>query len=882
MPQDSRSRMMIRRLMKEHGISYEAAYQMVASGKSEMSDQERALSALGSQQDSVINKPFARLGASEGIDKPYEVDVPGKPGTYRDPSGTIRKAPTPVDHDPTADAESLEPESVEPIPVRPPYKKDGTVTDSASIGESVVRKEDGGFRGLVNTLVRKNDPEIKPDAPYLSDREKELKRREKTRRDAVREGKEYVNEGITLNGVPIKVDGSKKGLYHDRIREQQAIADKDRRMSAYLEEEGFYNPDGTLNESKLAGADYEVRAWVETKKVLSGDGITGPGKSGNAHTRWGLGESKRHERLVKHAHFNTGGSVVPHPTREGQFIIVSNSGRRVHDLGGFRAGKSHLEMAESLEANKERIARQPQRYDDAFKRADDRNRIIESRKQGSVQAQVAMELDLPHDHPAVLREADRRTTGGLGSMPRGRYWQGRADSPGAIVGPSSLDAYTAAYYSTEDEGQKGRGGTPARPSHWSKSPTGRQAVVVKGYERAQAEMSAATSAWEDDGSPPPTSAKGKVHAKRLSAAKRKLNRATSMLANVERFGPGAAPVIQTGREDLRGKDMTGHFSRKMRSPISRTRDPWSQMPGVRKTRRLQDEWEDWLVSSADERTRGAIDKVNDLARSEVTGRTEPEAEPEAEVEPISPPRPGTLDEGPEAGMSKFEDKFPVLSPESSLDEYSPGPIAKDPKPIAPRRPAEDRPTASSIGPEYEDTMEDFEEFENNPPEPYQPTVKPNGETGYEPVDFATYIADSRFDRAYGDQLMAIRERLDSTDINTRDTESWWRDVTDTIGITEPTNQAKMWFDTFMSMATKTIDPDKKMNQRELQAMIVRWGDRHISSYSKTIDKERSVLWTSVSPTLTRGRRPDITGPEEEKNFPTSFVEVDWEGVGSIF
>ena len=455
--------------------------------KSGSSDQERALDSLSSGEEIETGPKFARLGASDGIDEPHEPEEEELPeGYYRDPSERLRRAPTPIDYDPTAEEGSLEPDSMEPIPTEAPGSDE-------EAGDSIVRKEDGGFRGLVNTLTRKNDPEIKTDAPYLTDREKVLARRDRTGREAIREGEEeYTNEGITLNGVPIKSSG-KKGLYHDRIKRQQDTASKDRRMSRYLEDNGYYNPDGSLNEDKLAGADYGVRAWVETKKVLGGKGIEGPGDSGRTHTEWGHNESPRHNRLVKTAHFNTGGHVVPHPTREGQFIVVRSDGSRIENMSGAWGDDSHLARAERLEANRRRIGQQKHRYAKAFKVAEDRDRMVAAKKHPSLHIGIAMEMNMPPQSPEVLRELDRRLTGGLASRPQGRYWQGRSDMPISIVGPPSMDAYSASFYGAGESGGKG---TPAKVPHFSKEPTPRQSIANMNLQAANNALAKAEDDYE--------------------------------------------------------------------------------------------------------------------------------------------------------------------------------------------------------------------------------------------------------------------------------------------------------------------------------------------------------------------------------------------------
>ena len=358
---------------------------------------------------------------------------------------------------------------------------------------------------------------------------------------------------------------------------------------------------------------------------------------------------------------------------------------------------------------------------------------------------------------------------------------------------------------------------------------------------------------------------------------------------------------QNRRADLRAADLSGHYDDQFRRPISITGNPWDQAEGVSKTRRLQDEWEDWKTNGIDEESRAAAGRVEDAAA----------AEDEPGPTPADRPIPsgsggggmaGSDDLDFDRGSGHLDNPREVGSVVESVTGYRPGEIAEDPEssvPSSERRPMSEAPSEVEIGPstaEFDPSdRESLNRWEDGVRtgriKPYQPTVRADGETEYEELDLATYRADKLFDERFSDKLFAIKEKLDSTDI--KPTDSWWQGAMKYLGIRPSGDVSKMWFDTYVAMATREIkkDPDfEGVSKHEINNMIFRWGDRHISPYARKRSglKETSTYWLGNSPTLTRGRRPAVskksrTVYDDIPGFSEDSVDVgedyiDWDGV----
>ena len=454
---------------------------------------------------------------------------------------------------------------------------------------------------LLTVFLGKHEP--RPvDPSYMDEREMGKARRDNEREAAIREGT-FVAPG-----------GLMEGGYVKKIQGRQQVEKKDRLIAQWLNDNGMYDSEGNLDKDRMEGAPYGVKAWVETKRVLSGQGGT-EGPRGESHTDW-EGNNTRRDRLVKISHFNTSGQVVPHPTREGEFILVGKDGSQIQDMSGPWGEDNRLGKAERIERNVDRMITQPGRYAGAIKGATDRRRRIEGQREirrGNRHGGIAMIMNLPMDHPAVLDKVKgEEHTAALGLKTKFRNIR---------TGPSPSAGSWASYFAPQPTGA-GRGGSSsaarARPGDWHNT-----ADAINARDAAKTAGLHLNDAEEKSRSGTPDEQRAALDA--IPGLSKRHKQAQNDLRNAElKYNRGGAPGrgATAGQpamtRDLRGVDMRGHFDKEF-LPVSA--NPWQMLKGVSHTRRLQDDWDEWLATQgqdgADAVDENTLERVNtEVAKGE--------------------------------------------------------------------------------------------------------------------------------------------------------------------------------------------------------------------------------------------------------------------------
>ena len=210
--------------------------------------------------------------------------------------------------------------------------------------------------------------------------------------------------------------------------------------------------------------------------------------------------------------------------------------------------------------------------------------------------------------------------------------------------------------------------------------------------------------------------------------------------------------------------------------------------------------------------------------------------------------------GPMTGAALYEDMTPAPEGESVTDYRGGQTFPVPDEPGVPGRPGYD-PTGGVTDDPTQPLPEGVE--------PYQPIVGEGGQRALERVSETQLASDRKFDNMFGRELWRLRDRMDSK--NFQPQLGWWDELMQGVGLSKSQHVGSMWFDTFMKEARKIVGGGRDLSGEDraiIDREIMRWGDRHISTYSRghrdgTI--KGSTYWTTESPTLKRKRKPAISG-----------------------
>lgn len=658
--------------------------------------------------------------------------------------------------------------------------------------------------------------------------------------------------------------------------------------------------EGNIDAERLASADYPIRAWYEKNRVISGEGREMQGGVIGSDWYESLSpiEKRRYDRLVKISHFGTRGRsmVVPHPTSEGHFILVDHKGDRVEnpDFHG------RMDKVRRMERNQRNIDENPEYYEKAFQRRRDRERHMDARREmrrGNRHKAISINMNLPMDHPAVIDAV----MGKAHSMPKGRYWRGNPNLPGALTGgPSDSAAYWADYYDTgvdEDDDSDSRSAKTYKDVLAATKPTPRREYaptnpeelnVYQGVVRADAALKDAQAAYRKAGENPLTPAQHAEYKQDIQLAEMKLQEAekefkakgytTTPTPQVP--GMSSWPSPPERKEDIRGKNFFGHYDHKYGGgdPTS----AWHQLSPAQggagsDVHALYKDWKDWVspeeraaLAEAEaeaerrrrERRMQQMEQQSNLAQEQVAPQEGPSPE-----QGLSPPQRNEIEpqvqaqqQTPAQAQPQQQGTYDGAVSEAPLEELAQSQRAQDAGLLTPGMPevsqakqnwvvskrADYRPIAGG-------DQETINQNINDPSliKPYQPMVSSDGSMQWEPVSQEQYRKDAAFDAAVGPQLWDLKNQLDSTDL--RNPEAPFAFSYEGMA---SNNQGRNWYLTFMQQARPIVAqyylggqgteeqpiPPEALNQ--IDTMIFRWGDRHLTGSSN---------WRMNSPSMVRGR-----------------------------
>ena len=674
------------------------------------------------------------------------------------------------------------------------------------------------------------------------------------------------------------------------------------KMAKYFREE-ILDADGKIDDSKLAGAPYPVRAWFETQMVLMGKGKER--KGGTKHSGWDetlelTGAAKnRYDRLVKIAHFGGKGNifVVPDPVKEGNFIMVGKNGQRLDAYEADRWGRTGV--SDRMEQNQARMDANPIKHALARETAATRRRMADSAKEfrrGNVNIAEAKRQNLPPDHPDVVDAVQRR----IGN--RGWFSSGR--------GPSDSAAYRVSYFGESEadlkirEEQYKRAGFTGKPRDKMEAVLGNRLDVaitnLQNLEKSQAQ-----------GMP--------IDPTKIEQARVRVEQAEQ---NYLRYAPDTSADEVPTRRDLRGT-MPGHWDPLYHRDTGHgfSPDAWrlSGRAGS-KSHKRQMEWDSWEAPPTEEEVEASeieepstvpMEDVADEIAPEPTGPgIAPDPVPAEDEELPSDWSRGTpLDDkegpfprettGPLAGTSLYADMTPSTEDEA-VSSYIAGETGPDDGTVSVDGLGEESADGyAPVGGGGEIDTEEQLDIAFSKAEPYQPIVNNKGERTLEKLDKSKFYEDHIFDLKHGKELWNLRNRMDSLGFTPEDFSITVKEGSVTAG---SSTVSKKWFDTFLEQARKIVSPrgalGKKLSPQErkkIDKQIMRWGDRHLSGYSKegrTEGGRPSALWTAESPTLKRKRKPamDLEGSNPWWSSPFGYwwdtnkaaVEGISKDIGSFF